>query len=128
VCSFQIARKANFSSLNPFLDSDRRGTASLAVKYESGTGWPSFFTAIAGAFETSTDFKLILPRMEYHCARCADHHDHVFNDGPPPTGKRCCNSGVAPKFIPKSGKAYCLRSVPPGPDAPAKSLLSPPKS
>ena len=74
------------------------------MKYESGTGWPSFFTAIAGAFETRTDFKLILPRTEYHCARCGGHHGHVFSDGPRPTGKRWCNNGVALKFIPKSGK------------------------
>jgi peptide-methionine (R)-S-oxide reductase len=74
------------------------------MKYESGTGWPSFFTTIPGAFETSTDFKLILPRTEYHCARCGGHHGHIFADGPPPTGKRWCNNGVALKFIPKSGK------------------------
>jgi len=75
------------------------------MKYESGTGWPSFFVSIPSAFETSTDFKLVLPRTEYHCARCGGHHGHVFNDGPPPIGKRWCNNGVALKFIPKSGKA-----------------------
>ena len=76
-----------------------------AMKYESGTGWPSFFTTIPGVFGTSTDYKLIAPRTEYHCIRCGGHHGHVFDDGPPPIGKRWCNNGVALKFIPKAGKA-----------------------
>ena len=75
-----------------------------AMKYESGTGWPSFFTTIPAVFETSTDYKLVLPRTEYHCIRCGGHHGHIFSDGPPPTGKRWCNNGVALKFIPKTGK------------------------
>jgi len=76
-----------------------------AMKYESGTGWPSFFTTIPGAFGKTTDYKLILPRTEYHCIRCGGHHGHVFGDGPKPTGQRSCNNGVALKFIPKTAKA-----------------------
>lgn len=76
-----------------------------AMKYESHTGWPSFFTTIPGVFATKTDYKIIFPRTEYHCIRCGGHHGHVFDDGPRPTGKRWCNNGVALKFIPKTGSA-----------------------
>ncbi len=70
------------------------------TKYESGTGWPSFFDHIDGAVKTKRDFKLVVPRTEYHCARCGGHQGHVFKDGPKPTGLRYCNNGVALQFIP----------------------------
>ena len=72
-----------------------------AMKFDSGTGWPSFFTSIPDHLDTSTDFKMILPRTEYHCVRCGGHQGHVFNDGPPPTSERWCNNGVALRFLPK---------------------------
>ncbi|MDB5864039.1 MAG: methionine sulfoxide reductase [Betaproteobacteria bacterium] len=75
------------------------------MKFDSGTGWPSFFTTIPGVFESKTDHFLIYPRTEYHCTRCGGHHGHIFNDGPKPTGLRYCNNGIALKFIPKSAKA-----------------------
>lgn len=68
-------------------------------KYDSGTGWPSFYDKIDGHIETKTDFKLFYPRTEYHCAKCGGHQGHVFKDGPKPTGLRYCNNGVALKFI-----------------------------
>ena len=71
-----------------------------SAKYESGTGWPSFYAPIEGRLGTKTDFKLIYPRKEYHCARCDGHQGHVFDDGPKPTGLRYCNNGVALKFVP----------------------------
>ena len=70
------------------------------TKFESGTGWPSFYQAIKGHIGTKTDFAIGYPRTEYHCARCSGHHGHVFNDGPRPTGLRYCNNGFALKFIP----------------------------
>ena len=68
---------------------------SSATKYESGTGWPSFWQPLPQAIATRLDFKLIVPRREYHCRRCGGHQGHVFGDGPRPTGKRYCNNGVA---------------------------------
>ena len=69
-------------------------------KFDSGTGWPSFFRAIPGAVGERADFALIEERTEYHCARCLGHQGHVFHDGPKPTGLRYCNDGVALRFIP----------------------------
>lgn len=71
------------------------------TKYNSGTGWPSFYQAIPGSVETKTDYKMLVPRTEYHCAQCGGHQGHVFEDGPNPTGLRYCNNGVALKFVPE---------------------------
>ncbi|MFN9771842.1 MAG: peptide-methionine (R)-S-oxide reductase MsrB [Burkholderiales bacterium] len=97
---------------SPLNDEKRPGTFVCAgcgtalftsdMKFDSGTGWPSFFTTLPGVFETSRDFRLIWPRTEYHCATCGGHHGHVFDDGPAPTGLRYCNNGVALKFVPQA--------------------------
>lgn len=79
------------------------------TKFESGTGWPSFYDHLPGAIGTKTDYKLIWPRKEYHCSRCRGHQGHVFDDGPKPTGLRYCNNGVALRFVPKSEKLPELR-------------------
>ena len=70
------------------------------AKYESGTGWPSFFEPIPDRTATRTDYKLVFPRTEHHCARCGGHQGHVFDGGPQPTGRRWCNNGIALRFVP----------------------------
>jgi len=105
---FEEATERPFSS--PLNEEKRAGTFICAAcflplfdskaKFDSGTGWPSFYQPIAGHLGTKTDYKLIWPRTEYHCIRCDGHQGHVFDDGPPPTGQRWCNNGVALTFVP----------------------------
>lgn len=95
---------------SPLNREKRRGTYACAGcglalfksewKFESGTGWPSFFRVIPGAVATKTDHLIGVPRTEYHCAQCLGHQGHVFEDGPKPTGLRYCNNGLALKFVP----------------------------
>lgn len=85
---------------------------SSAHKYDSGTGWPSFWQPVnADHIGTRRDFRMIIPRTEYHCARCEGHQGHVFDDGPEPTGQRWCNNGVALQFIPAGQPLPALRVV-----------------
>ena len=77
--------------------------------FDSGTGWPSFSSVIEGQIEAERDFKLVLPRTEYHCVRCGGHQGHVFPDGPQPTGRRYCNNGVALRFVPDNESLPELR-------------------
>ena len=110
--AFEILRREGterpFSS--PLNDEHRKGVFACAGcdlplfksewKFNSGTGWPSFYTAIEGAVATKKDTLLGYVRTEYHCARCLGHQGHIFNDGPKPTGLRYCDDGVALKFTP----------------------------
>lgn len=106
---FENSTERAFS--NDFNDEKRTGMFICAAchlplftskaKFESGTGWPSFTEPIQGNIKKKRDFKLVLPRTEYHCRRCGGHQGHVFSDGPQPTGQRWCNNGLALEFIPE---------------------------
>ena len=110
--SYNVLRRegTEYPGTSPLLNEHRRGTfvclgCDLPLfrsewKYETHTGWPSFFTAMPGALGRKTDLAIGIPRTEYHCARCLGHQGHVFDDGPQPTGLRYCNNGVALRFIP----------------------------
>jgi len=109
---YRILRKSGTERAwtSPLNDEKRKGVFHCAgcdlplfsseMKYDSGTGWPSFFDVYKGHVGTKRDYGLFTPRTEYHCARCGGHHGHVFDDGPRPTGLRYCNNGVALRFKP----------------------------
>jgi peptide-methionine (R)-S-oxide reductase len=115
---FEEATERPFSSaLN---DEKRAGTYLCAAcylplfdaksKFDSGTGWPSFYQPIAGRVAMKEDLLGFIPRTEYHCARCGGHQGHVFDDGPPPTGQRWCNNGLALTFVPAGQRLPPLRA------------------
>jgi peptide-methionine (R)-S-oxide reductase len=115
---FEEGTEPRYSS--PLLEEDRRGTYicaacylplfSSVTKYESGTGWPSFWAPLPGRVGTKVDNKLAMQRTEYHCTRCGGHQGHVFTDGPDPTGFRYCNNGLALAFVPEGKTLPELRS------------------
>jgi peptide-methionine (R)-S-oxide reductase len=115
---FEERTERAFSS--PLDREKRRGTFICAAcylplfnstaKFDSGTGWPSFYEPIAGRVGTKRDFWLVVPRTEYHCARCGGHQGHVFDDGPKPTGQRWCNNGLALQFVPDGEAPPALRT------------------
>lgn len=114
---FEEETERAFSS--PLDDEKRDGTFVCAAcylplfdsahKFDSGTGWPSFTQPIAGRMGTKRDFVLLIPRTEYHCVRCGGHQGHIFDDGPPPLGKRWCNNGLALRFVPRNESLPELR-------------------
>ena len=111
---FRVLRKhgTERAGTSPLNAEKRAGTFSCAgcgqplydadTKYESGSGWPSFFAPLESAVATSQDRTLFMARTEVHCARCGGHLGHVFPDGPAPTGERYCMNGVAMRFEPKA--------------------------
>ena len=109
---FEAGTERAFTS--PLNKEEREGTFVCAAcrlpLFDSGTGWPSFTQPIGGHVGTKQDYALILPRTEYHCARCGGHQGHVFDDGPPPRGERWCNNGVALAFVPKDQPLPALRN------------------
>lgn len=115
---FEEGTERSFTS--PLNEEKRTGTYICAAcflplfssetKFESGTGWPSFYAPIEGRIATKRDFKLILPRTEYHCVRCGGHQGHIFKDGPDATGLRHCNNGLGLEFVPESEDLPELRT------------------